>query len=98
MGGNPSCVGQVLIRDADPEAFSEPRLLDRRQHSAKPQDRNYFQSTALHVLAGSWSDENLVYAREQILNMLLKYGAYLEAKDMKFDFTDSNSINLIFRA
>ncbi|TGO55658.1 hypothetical protein BOTNAR_0240g00150 [Botryotinia narcissicola] len=28
-----------------------------------------------------WSDDNLVHAREQILNLLLKYGANLEAKD-----------------
>ncbi|TGO36484.1 hypothetical protein BHYA_0123g00120 [Botrytis hyacinthi] len=59
MGGNPSCVEQVLIRDADPNAFSEPRLLDRRQHSAKPQDRKYFQSTALHILAESGYEANL---------------------------------------
>ncbi|KAF7890286.1 hypothetical protein EAF00_008601 [Botryotinia globosa] len=83
MGGNSNCVEQVLIRDADPNAFSEPRLLDRRQHSAKSQNRKYFQSTALHVLAESWSDDNLVHAREQILNLLLKYGANLEAKDSK---------------
>ncbi|TGO53689.1 hypothetical protein BCON_0119g00130 [Botryotinia convoluta] len=81
MGGNPSCVEQVLIRDADPNAFSEPRLLDRRQHSAKPQDRKYFQSTALHVLAERWGDDNRVHANEQILNLLVKYGADLEAKD-----------------
>ncbi|KAF7923032.1 uncharacterized protein EAE98_007737 [Botrytis deweyae] len=81
MGGNPSCVEQILIRDADPNAFSGPRMLDRRQHSAKPQDRKHFQSTALHVLAESWSDNNLVHAREQILNLLIKYGANLEAKD-----------------
>ncbi|KAM0310091.1 hypothetical protein ACHAO8_008412 [Botrytis cinerea] len=81
VGGSPSCVEQVLIRGVDPNAFSEPRLLDRRQHSAKPQDRKYFQSTALHVLAERWGDENRVHTNEQILNMLLKYGANLEAKD-----------------
>ncbi|TEY28027.1 hypothetical protein BOTCAL_1064g00020 [Botryotinia calthae] len=73
VGGNPSCVEQVLIRGADPNAFSEPRLLDRRQHSAKPEDRKYFQSTALHVLAERWGDDNRVHANEQILNMLLKF-------------------------
>lgn len=81
VGVNPSCVEQVLIRDADTNAFSEPRLLDRRQHSAKPQDRKYFQSTALQVLAERWGDDNRVHANEQILDMLLKYGANLGAKD-----------------
>ncbi|KAM0162193.1 hypothetical protein ACHAPG_001890 [Botrytis cinerea] len=81
VGGSPSCVEQVLIRGLDSNAFSEPRLLDRRQHSAKPQDRKYFQSTALHILAERWGDENRVHTNEQILNMLLKYGANLEAKD-----------------
>ncbi|KAF5868696.1 putative ankyrin repeat protein [Botrytis fragariae] len=81
MDENPTCVEQVLIRDADPNAFSEPRLLDRRQHSAKPQDRNHFQSTALHVLTERWGDDNRVHANEQIFNLLVKYGANLEAKD-----------------
>ncbi|KAF7922866.1 uncharacterized protein EAE97_011030 [Botrytis byssoidea] len=49
--------------------------------SSKDSSRKYFQSTALHVLAERWSDDNLVHAREQILNLLLKYGANLEAKD-----------------
>ncbi|KAF7945155.1 hypothetical protein EAE96_009934 [Botrytis aclada] len=81
MGGNPSCVEQVLIGNADPNAFSEPRLLDCRQNSVKPQDRKYFQSTALHVLAERWGDDNRTHANEQILNLLVKYGANLEAKD-----------------
>lgn len=81
MGGSSSCVEQILARGADPNAFSQPKLLDRRQNLLKAVDRKYFQNTALHVLAERWGDDNRVQANEQILNLLVKYGANLEAKD-----------------
>ncbi|TGO27791.1 hypothetical protein BPAE_0036g00020 [Botrytis paeoniae] len=62
IGEDPGSVEQVLIRDADLNVFSEPRLLDRRQHSAKPQDRDIFRAQHYTILQkdGQWAYSSLV--------------------------------------